>query len=304
VVNTLAESDEPWTEKPPRLDVGVVGTGRAGSVIGAALKRAGHQVKACTAVTDLSKLRAEALLPGVAILSIEETVADRDLILLSIPDDVLAQVVSGLATTNAVSPGTFVMHLSGRYGIEVLRPLTELGCLPLALHPVMTFTGTSIDLNRLSACPFGVTTHPTLRPVAETLVMEMGGEPVWVPEASRSLYHAALTFGANNLMTLVNQTSELLESAGITNPEALVAPLLSASLDNALRNGDSALTGPIARGDAETVREHLRVLANFDPAVTQAYRSLARLTAVRALAAGVLQPQSAENLLTMLADES
>jgi predicted short-subunit dehydrogenase-like oxidoreductase (DUF2520 family) len=304
VVNTLAESDEPWTEKPPRLDVGVVGTGRAGSVIGAALKRAGHQIKACTAVTDLSKLRAEALLPGVAILSIEETVADRDLILLSIPDDVLAQVVSGLAATNAVSPGTFVMHLSGRYGIEVLRPLTELGCLPLALHPVMTFTGTSIELNRLSACPFGVTTHPTLRPVAETLVMEMGGEPVWVPEASRSLYHAALTFGANNLMTLVNQTSELLESAGITNPEALVAPLLSASLDNALRNGDSALTGPIARGDAETVREHLRVLANFDPAVTQAYRSLARLTAVRALAAGVLQPQSAENLLTMLADES
>jgi predicted short-subunit dehydrogenase-like oxidoreductase (DUF2520 family) len=304
VVNTLAESDEPWTEKPPRLDVGVVGTGRAGSVIGAALKRAGHQVKACTAVTDLSKLRAEALLPGVAILSIEETVADRDLILLSIPDDVLAQVVSGLAATNAVSPGTFVLHLSGRYGIEVLRPLTELGCLPLALHPVMTFTGTSIDLNRLSACPFGVTTHPTLRPVAETLVMEMGGEPVWVPEASRSLYHAALTFGANNLMTLVNQTSELLESAGITNPEALVAPLLSASLDNALRNGDNALTGPIARGDAETVREHLRVLGNFDPAVTQAYRSLARLTAVRALASGALQPQSAENLLAMLADES
>ena len=304
MVNTLAESDEPWTEKPPRLDVGVVGTGRAGSVIGAALKRAGHQIKACTAVTDLSKLRAEALLPGVAILSIEETVADRDLILLSIPDDVLTQVVSGLAATNAVSPGTFVLHLSGRYGIDILRPVTELGCLPLALHPVMTFTGTSIDLNRLSACPFGVTTHPTLRPVAETLVMEMGGEPVWVPEASRSLYHAALTFGANNLITLVNQTSELLESAGITNPEALVAPLLSASLDNALRNGDSALTGPIARGDAETVREHLRVLANFDPAVTQAYRSLARLTAVRALASGALQPQSAENLLAMLADES
>ena len=304
MVNTVAESDEPWTEKPPRLDVGVVGTGRAGSVIGAALKRAGHQIKACTAVTDLSKLRAEALLPGVAILSIEETVADRDLILLSIPDDVLAEVVSGLAATNAVSPGTFVLHLSGRYGIDILRPLTEQGCLPLALHPVMTFTGTSIDINRLSACPFGVTTHQTLRPVAETLVMEMGGDPVWVPEASRSLYHAALTFGANNLMTLVNQTSELLESAGISNPELLVAPLLSASLDNALRNGDSALTGPIARGDAQTVREHLRVLANFDPAVTQAYRSLARLTAVRALASGVLQPQNAESLLALLAEQS
>jgi predicted short-subunit dehydrogenase-like oxidoreductase (DUF2520 family) len=259
---------------------------------------------ACTAVSDISRLRAEALLPSVPILSIEETVADRDLILLSIPDDVLSQVVSGLASTNAVSPGTFVMHLSGRYGIDILRPLTEQGCLPLALHPVMTFTGTSIDLNRLSACPFGVTTHETLRPVAETLVMEMGGEPVWVPEASRGLYHAALSFGANNLMTLVNQTTELLEAADISNPEALVAPLLSASLDNALRNGDNALTGPIVRGDAGTIREHLRVLANFDPAVTQAYRSLARLTAVRALASGVLQPIAAQDLLAILADES
>jgi predicted short-subunit dehydrogenase-like oxidoreductase (DUF2520 family) len=300
----MAESDEPWTEKPPRLDVGVVGTGRAGSVLGAALKRAGHNIQACTAVSDISKLRAESLLPGVPVTSIEEAVKDRDLILLTVPDDVLGQVVNGLAATNAVSPGTFVMHASGRYGIEILSALTEQGCLPLALHPVMTFTGTSIDLNRLSACPFGITTVQTLRPVAETIVVEIGGEPIWVPEENRGLYHAALTFGANNLMTLVTQTTELLEAAGITNPESLVAPLLGASLDNALRNGDAAITGPVARGDANTVREHLRVLANFDPAVTQAYRAMARLTAIRALASGTLQPQLAEELLIVLADES
>ena len=303
MVNTLAESDEPWTQKPPRLDVGVVGTGKAGSVLGAALRRAGHNVLACTAVSDISKLRAESLLPGVPVTTIDVAVKDRDLVLLTVPDDVLSQVVAGLAATNAVSPGTFIMHASGRYGIEVLSPLTEQGCLPLALHPVMTFTGTSIDLNRLSACPFGITTHETLQPVAETLVVEIGGEPVWVPEASRSLYHAALTFGANNIMTLVNQTSELLSSAGIEHPESLVAPLFSASLDNALRNGDAVLTGPVARGDAGTVREHLRVLANFDPAVSQAYRSMARLTAVRALAAGTLSPQLAQDLLEILADE-
>jgi hypothetical protein len=300
----MAESDEPWTEKPPRLDVGVVGTGRAGSVLGAALKRAGHNIQAGTAVSDISKQRAESLLPGVPITSIEAAVRDRDLILLTVPDDVLGQVVNGLAATNAVSPGTFVMHASGRYGIEILSALTEQGCLPLALHPVMTFTGTSIDLNRLSACPFGITTVQTLRPVAETLVVEIGGEPIWVPEENRGLYHAALTFGANNLMTLVTQTTELLEAAGITNPESLVAPLLGASLDNALRNGDAAITGPVARGDANTVREHLRVLADFDPAVTQAYRAMARLTAIRALASGTLQSQLAEELLIVLADES
>ena len=302
MVNTMAESDEPWTEKPPRLDVGVVGTGRAGSVLAAALNRAGHKVKACTAVSDLSRLRAESLLPGVPILPINEVVADRDLILLAVPDDVLTEVVAGLAATNAVSPGTFVMHVSGRFGIEVLQPLTAQGCLPLALHPVMTFTGTSIDLTRLSGCPFGVTTHETLRAVAETLVVEMGGEPVWVPEANRGLYHAALSFGANNLMTLINQTVDLLSAAGIENPDLLIAPLLGASLDNALRNGDTALTGPIARGDAGTVREHLRALEAAGPAVIETYRALARLTADRALSAGLLRPENAQNLLDVLAD--
>ena len=298
----MAESDKPWTEKPPRLDVGVVGTGRAGSVLGAALNRAGHKVKACTAVSDLSRLRAESLLPGVPILPINEVVADRDLILIAVPDDVLTEVVAGLAVTNAVSPGTFVMHVSGRFGIEVLQPLTAQGCLPLALHPVMTFTGTSIDLTRLSGCPFGVTTHETLRAVAETLVVEMGGEPVWVPEANRGLYHAALSFGANNLMTLINQTVDLLSAAGIENPDLLIAPLLGASLDNALRNGDTALTGPIARGDAGTVREHLRALEAAGPAVIETYRALARLTADRALSAGLLRPENAQNLLDVLAD--
>ena len=300
----MAESDEPWTEKPPRLDVGVVGAGRAGSVLGAALIRAGHKVKACTAVSEISKLRAESLLPGVAITSIAETVADKDLVLLTVPDDVLAEVVAGLAATNSVSPGTFIMHASGRYGIEVLSPLTKQGCLPLALHPVMTLTGTSIDLNRLSGCPFGVTTHETLRAVAETLVVEMGGEPVWVPEESRGLYHAALSFGANNVMTLVSQTIELLESAGVANPDALVAPLFGASLDNALRNGDAALTGPIARGDAGTVSEHLQALEPFGPAMVDAYLAMARLTADRALAAGLLRPDAAQNLLDVLASKS
>jgi predicted short-subunit dehydrogenase-like oxidoreductase (DUF2520 family) len=105
-------------------------------------------------------------------------------------------------------------------------------------------------------------------------------------------------------MTLVTQTTELLEAAGVLNPEDLLAPLMSASLDNALRNGDGAITGPVARGDAGTVREHLRVLVNFDPAVTQAYRAMARLTAIRALASGTLQLHLAEELLTVLADES
>lgn len=288
---------------PPRLRVGVVGTGRAGAVLGAALRRAGHEISAVSAVSDLSRLRAEALLPGVPIRPVPEVVDDADLVLLCVPDDVLPGLVAGLADTGAVHAGQFVAHPSGRYGIEVLAPAARVGAVPLALHPVMTFTGTSVDLARLADCPFGVTAPDAVRPVAEALVVEMGGDPVWVPEEARGRYHAAVVFGANYLMTVVLQSLELLRAAGIDQPQRLMAPLLSASLDNALRHGDTALTGPVARGDARTVAEHLAQLADQSPVVSEAYRSLARLTADRAVSAGLIDLVAAQELLGVLSQD-
>lgn len=287
--------------QPPRLRVGIVGAGRVGAVLGAALRRAGHDVVAVSAVSDLSRLRAEALLAGVPIRPVTEVCRDADLVLLAVPDDVLGDLARGLVASGDIHGGQFIAHPSGRHGIGVLEPVREVGAIPLALHPAMTFTGTSVDLSRLESCPFGVTSDETMRPVAEALVVEMGGEPVWVPEDARSMYHAALVFGANYLMTVVLQSIELLQAAGIASPERLLAPLLSASLDNALRHGDEALTGPVARGDAATVADHLEVMSDLSPVVTDSYRSLARLTADRAVAAGLIDPGAAERLLDVLA---
>jgi predicted short-subunit dehydrogenase-like oxidoreductase (DUF2520 family) len=281
-----------------------VGAGRAGAVLGAALRRAGHHVAAVSAVSDLSRLRAEALLPGVPILPVPEVVRDAELVLISVPDDALPDLVSGLVGTGDLRAGQFVAHPSGRFGIEVLAPATAAGAIGFALHPVMTFTGTSVDLARLEGCPFGVTSEESMRPVAEALVVEMGGEPVWVPESARSMYHAALVFGANYLMTVVLQSVELLTAAGIPTPERLLAPLLGASLDNALRHGDASLTGPVARGDAATVADHLRTMSDLSPVVTDAYRSLARLTADRAVAGGLIDLAAAEQLLDVLSTPS
>ena len=102
------------------------------------------------------------------------------------------------------------MHTSGRYGAGVLDPALRAGALPLALHPAMTFTGTSVDVQRLAGCSFGVTAPEELRLAAEALVIEMGGEPEWIAEEARPLYHAALALGANHLVTLVAQSMELL----------------------------------------------------------------------------------------------
>jgi predicted short-subunit dehydrogenase-like oxidoreductase (DUF2520 family) len=287
--------------RPARLAVGVVSAGRVGSVLGAALAAAGHHLVATSAVSRASLARAEALLPGVEVRPPDEVVSGADLALLAVPDDVLPGLVRGLAAAGCFRPGQIVVHTSGSHGVAVLDPATAQGVLPLALHPVMTFTGRTEDVERLGGCCAGVTAtagDEAAWSVGEALVVEMGAEPVRVPEAVRPLYHAALAHGANHLVTLVRDCIETLERAGIIPAERLVAPLLSAALDNALRHGDRALTGPVARGDVDTVRTHLRELGATDPDLAATYRVLAGRTARRAESAGLLS--DAREVLTTL----
>ncbi|MGH6656918.1 MAG: Rossmann-like and DUF2520 domain-containing protein, partial [Actinocrinis sp.] len=257
-------------------------------------------------VSDRSRRRAAEMLPGVPMLAAQDVAARAELLLLTVPDDALAQLADGLVSIGAIRPGRVVVHTSGRYGVGVLDRVLKAGALPLALHPVMTFTGTEVDLARLSGCSFGVTAPEPFRPMAEALVVEMGGEPEWIEEARRPLYHAALASGANHLVTLVAQAADLLRASGVAEPNHMLAPLLSAALDNALRSGDGALTGPVARGDAGTVAAHLAELDRAAPGgpVRAAYLAMARLTADRALAAGLLTADQAGPLLGVLGGHS
>lgn len=256
---------------------------------------------AVSGVSDASRQRAAELLPDVPLMSPADVLRHADLVLLTVPDDALPGLVEGLAETGSVRPGQLLVHTSGRYGAKVLDPALRAGALPLALHPAMTFTGTPVDVQRLAGCSFGVTAPDALRLAAEALVIEMGGEPEWIAEENRPLYHAALALGANHLVTLVAQSMELLRTAGVSAPDRMLGPLLGAALDNALRSGDAALTGPVARGDAGTVAAHIAELRAHAPAAVAGYLAMARATADRALAHGLLKPELAEDLLGVLA---
>src|SRR4051794_18840603 len=243
------------------LSVGVIGAGRVGAVLGAALDAAGHHVVAAAAVSAASRDRAARLLPKAAILPADEVArAADDLLLLAVPDDALGGVVSGLAATGALRPGQIVAHTSGAHGLAVLGDVNG-----MALHPAMTFTGADADLDRLPGIAWGVTTRD--RAFATRLVADLGGVPEWIDEDARPLYHAALAHGANHVVTLVNEAADLLRAAGVEEPRRVLEPLLSAALDNALRLGDAALTGPVSRGDAGTVDKHPdRLPAGASPA--------------------------------------
>jgi predicted short-subunit dehydrogenase-like oxidoreductase (DUF2520 family) len=284
-----------------RLAIGVVGMGRAGAALAGALQQAGHRVMAIHARSTAGTDRAEALFPAADLLDVPGVAAASDLVLLTVPDDALPGVAALLVDAGAVRPGQLFAHASGRYGLGVLQPLAAAGAVPLALHPAMTLTGTGLDVQRLSGCPFAVTAPAAVRPIAEALVMEMGGEPLWVPDGARPIYHAALSHASNHLVTLLADALELLGSAGIERPDRLLAPLVQASVDNVLRAGDAALTGPVSRGDASTVAAHLEVLA--DSPVQAAYLAMARRTADRALASGRLSPEAGGRLLALLAGQ-
>jgi predicted short-subunit dehydrogenase-like oxidoreductase (DUF2520 family) len=291
--------------RPARLDVGIVSAGRVGSVLGASLAAAGHQIVATSGVSRASVRRAERLLPGVPLRAPDEVVVEAALLVLAVPDDVLPGLVTGLAIADCFRPGQIVVHTAGAHGISVLAPAAAHGVLPLALHPVMTFTGRTEDIQRLGACSVGVTAaegDEAAWSVAEALVVEMGAEPVRVPESVRPLYHAALAHGANHLITLVRDAVDVLERAGIQPADRLIAPLLSAALDNALRHGDRALTGPVARGDVGTLRTHLRELSEHAPQVTDSYRTLAERTARRARESGLLPGHAAHEVHAALED--
>jgi len=285
----------PGQSGAPRLRVAVLGVGRVGSVLGAALARAGHTVVAGTGVSTDSVRRAGRLLPGVPLLPADEAAARADLVLLTVPDNQLPDLVRGLTSTRAWQAGQLAVHTSGVHGISVFDPAVPAGVIGMALHPVMTFAGRPEDLDRLAGAAFGVTAPPDFRPVAETLVLELGGEPVWVPESARPTYHAALSMGANHLVTLVNDARDVLGTAGVEDPVRLLSPLLTAALDNALRLADDALTGPVSRGDRDTVVAHLRALRGTE--YRQPYLAMAIRTMQRAYRAGRLsQAQCAELL--------
>ncbi len=281
--------------RPARLKVGVISAGRVGSALGVALERADHVVVACSAISEASRRRAQQRLPDTLVLPAPDVAGHAELLLLAVPDTELAGVVGGLAAVGAVRPGTIVVHTSGANGIGVLAPLTAQGCLPLAVHPAMAFTGAGTDIDRLCGACFGITAADEIGyAIAETLTLELGGEPFRVADDARTLYHAALCHGGNHVVTVVAEALDALRAAlpgqlGISDPdgiaERVLGPLVRAAVENTLRSGPAALTGPVARGDAATLAAHLAELDAVDPDLAQAYRAAALRTARRVHAA-------------------
>jgi predicted short-subunit dehydrogenase-like oxidoreductase (DUF2520 family) len=222
-----------------RLGVGIIGAGRVGPVIGAALAGAGHAVVGVTHGSDDD--RVESVLPGVPFLATPEILRRAELVVLAVPHDELPGLVAGLAELKAWQIGQLVVHTDPGFGLDVLAPALACGAIPLAIHPAITFTGTSMDLRQLTDAFAGVTAPPAVLPIAQALAVELGCEPVVVADADRPAYAEAIATATQFSRSIVRQAADLLASAGIENPRAFLSTIVHSSVDEALAEpGDPA----------------------------------------------------------------
>jgi predicted short-subunit dehydrogenase-like oxidoreductase (DUF2520 family) len=217
-----------------RLGVGVVGAGRVGAVLGAALGGAGHAVVGVSAVSESSRERADVLLPGVPVLPVQQVVERSELVLLAVPDAELPSLVQGLAGVGAWVPGQLVVHTAPGRGVGVLTPAAAVGAIPLAVSPAMVFTGTSVDLARLRDAWCAVTAPAPVLPIAQALVVEMGAEPVVVAEDDRPAWAAALALVVDRVGGTVEEAAARLRRLEVADAARVLGPVARSALDAAL----------------------------------------------------------------------
>lgn len=224
-----------------RLGIGIVGAGKVGPILGAALAGAGHAIVGISAVSQESRDRAEAILPGAPILEVPQLIERSELVILAVPEAELEQLVAGLAAAGVWQPGQLVMHTAPGFGTGVLAPALAAGVIPLAIHPAMSFTGTSIDLIRLRESWCAVTAPTPVQPIGQALVVEMGAEPIIIAEADRAAYAEAVATASSFSTAIVSQALGLLSDIGVDAPGSLLAPLVRSSVENALAQASDPL---------------------------------------------------------------
>lgn len=261
------------------MNVAVIGAGTLGTAIAVLLERAGHRIVGISGREE-TRDRASSYLPSAPFLGTAEAAAAAELVVIGTPDDVIEPTVEALAAAAAVGPGTWVAHLSGSLGLDVLELATRAGARTLAIHPLQTFPDVDSALERVPGASIAITAEDDEGYVlGERLAADLHGVPFRLSDELRPLYHAAAVFASNYLVTASAIAESLFAAAGLPDPARSMAPLQRATLENVQHLGsERALTGPAVRGDAGTIRRNLEALERHTPELIPSYVALARAT--------------------------
>jgi predicted short-subunit dehydrogenase-like oxidoreductase (DUF2520 family) len=283
--------------------VAIIGLGKVGTALGFLLRSAGYRIVAVAGRSRKSLNSGLSYTGGQAYTNNPDAARRADCIFITTGDDSIADVCSEISEEAALEPGKKVIHMSGAGGLDLLESARRKGAHVACIHPLQSFPDSENAIKNIPGSTFGITAVAEIKDWCIQLVKDLGGVPFLVSEADKPLYHAAACMASNYLVTLMHMILETYRSVGLTHDEAIKAfrPLVTATLNNIETTGPmKALTGPIARGDAGTVRKHLSALKEKRIEFLPAYCALGLLTVDLGILKETLSADNAEKIKKLL----
>lgn len=285
------------------LAFAIIGTGMVGTAIGALLKKAGHKIASLADTSPANLTRASVFLGKIpSFQDPAQAAVKADCLLITTPDDVIGQACSYVAQ-RANLKRKKVFHMSGAGGLDLLEPATRAGAVVGCIHPLQSFSSIEGAIKTIPGSYFGVTAGRGAKTLASSLVRDLGGIPIHISSRQKPLYHLAACMASNYLVTLMGLVESVYRSIGFSQKDARRSflPLVYGSLKNLEAQGcTKALTGPIARGDAGTIRKHMQALADNRAELTPVYAQLGHVTIDLAVKKGTLTPDQAKIISGLL----
>jgi predicted short-subunit dehydrogenase-like oxidoreductase (DUF2520 family) len=285
-------------------DFCIIGAGVVGTSLAYLLRHAGWEFLGAASRSFESARRACKFVgDGIPTGNAVDLARVADIVFITTPDDAIEGVCEELAEAEAFRDGAVVAHCSGALSSEVLAAARECGAAIGSLHPLQTLPTVERAVDLLPGSWCCIEGDPEAVERLEEAARKIKAHPLTVKTEKKPLYHAAAAVACNYLVTLEDAALRLAEEAGIAREEALEAlmPLIRGTIANLEEAGPTAaLTGPIARGDVETVRGHLEALRQHTPDLLPLYSVLAERTIEIAREKGTLSESQSEHLLRLL----
>jgi predicted short-subunit dehydrogenase-like oxidoreductase (DUF2520 family) len=291
------------TQEVRENTVAILGLGKVGTAVGFLLRQAGYRIVAVASRSKASLTQGIVYTGGKPYLNFSAAALTANCIIITTSDDAIAHVCKKISRERGIRPGAKVIHMSGVGGLDLLKSAQDAGAHVACIHPLQSFADVEGAIRNIPGSTFGITSADEIKEWSVQMVRDLGGVPFFIADADKPLYHAAACIASNYLTTLIHMVEEIYQSLGLSREDTIRAiwPLVMGTIANIETKGTvQALTGPVARGDAGTIKKHAEALRNKLPALLQAYSALGILTADVGLKKKTLSPETARLIKELL----